>query len=157
MDLEVLLVHHIGINRAAERNALLANGVIDVTHGVADDDLVLAALLDDLQHALHLHEGVLVGLVLVLELEAQTSDAVRQGDDVILAAYPLNNLCGELVVLSHIPSLFSAGQGHARCRLLCDDREGFAAIGLADGYSVSSTAARPWVSRISAIMSMRRW
>ena len=82
------------------------HSVIHIVDLIADDHLILSACLHDLDHAVGGLQNFLVCLALVLQLEAQTGDAVRHGDDVALAANILDNNARKAVVFTcHKPVL----------------------------------------------------
>ena len=81
------------------------HGVVDVGDMRADDNLVLAAGMHDLDHAIGVLEHLVVGEGLILELEAKTRHAVREALDVVLATHVLNDDAGEAIVLTcHVNS-----------------------------------------------------
>jgi hypothetical protein len=74
--------------------------VVDIGHMRADNDLILALGMHDLDDALELRDLLVVCLLFILEAEAQARDAVRIGCDVVLAAHQLNDIAGELSPVS---------------------------------------------------------
>ena len=85
------LVHRIGCDEL----------VVDSLDHRADDDLVLAALLHDVEDALRGLETLGVADALVLEPETKTGDAVRQALDVVKPTDTFKDRGVELFVLSH--------------------------------------------------------
>ena len=99
---------------------LVDQGVVHVVDLVADDDLVLAARLDDGDDAVERGEGILVGLALVLELESQARDAVREVVDVALATDVREHVACEVMKLACHVLLLGIDEGHgegAVCKL----------------------------------------
>ena len=87
--------------------AVAQHRLVGVGHVVADDHLVLAARLDDLEDALGLGQGVGVRLALVRQFEAEPGDAVGHRDDVALAADAGDDRLGQLVIiLCHVDSSY---------------------------------------------------
>ena len=81
------------------------HGVIDVVDLVADDHLVLAAGLHDLDHAVRGFQYFLVGLGFVLQLKAQAGNAVRHRDNIAFAAHILNNNARKAVIFTSHKSI----------------------------------------------------
>ena len=97
-----VLIHSTGCVQMAH----FQHSVIHIVDLIADDHLILSACLHDLDHAVGGLQNFLVCLALVLQLEAQTGDAVRHGDDVALAANILDNNARKAVVFTcHKPVL----------------------------------------------------
>ena len=74
--------------------------VVDFGDGRTDHDLVLAAGLDDAQHAIRLREDIVVCLRFVLQAEAEPRDAVRDALDVVLSTHILDDDAGQPVILA---------------------------------------------------------
>lgn len=85
--------------------ANLADRFIHVRDVVADDDLVLAAALHNRDNTVRFFEHIGLGFALILELEAQTGNAVRQRDDVALAAHILDNNARKAAVFTSHKSI----------------------------------------------------
>ena len=88
----------------------LQHRVVDLANRVADDHLVLAVGLDNLEYAVRLVEDIGVCLALVHEFKAQPGDAVGDAVDVLLAAHILDNNTGQPIILTchGVPLLFNS-------------------------------------------------
>ena len=76
------------------------NSVVDLGNCVADNDLILAICLNDLDDAIGLVQDIRVCLALIHQLEPQTGDAVGDRFDVLFAADILDNNAGETIILA---------------------------------------------------------
>lgn len=91
------------------------HGVVHIADLVADDDLVLTALLDDGGDAVDLFQDLGLCFALIFQRKAQTGDAVGQRNNVVLAADILNNDAGKTIVFTcHIRYSFSTLSGQCR-------------------------------------------
>ena len=97
LHLQVILLHDV-LGLTGNAGDLL-HDVEHLSHFVADDDLELAAFFHHVDDTLHLAHGVLIGLCVVAQLQAQAGGAVGKGCDVLLAADILNNALGYLFVI----------------------------------------------------------
>ena len=75
------------------------HGIVHIRHIVADDHLILAVGLHDLENAVQCSQGLLVGFALVFQLKAEPGHAVGQGNNVFFAANIGNDVQRQLVVI----------------------------------------------------------
>ena len=109
-DVAALLVLVLGrivlSDRAHARDLVLAHELlVDIVHGSADNDLVLAAGLHDLDDAVKVADRLVLGDLLVFERKTQPRDAVAHVLDIFDTADPFEDLAGEFMVLTHVLTL----------------------------------------------------
>lgn len=80
----------------------LRNRIVEVLdHVHADDDLVLAIGIHDLDDLVELLDALGIGNAVILELEPQSCHAVRDVDDIAAAADPVDDLGSKAVIYAH--------------------------------------------------------
>ena len=87
------------------------HGIVDIGYVRADNNLVLAAGVHNLDNAVGVLEYLVVGEGLILELKTKTRHAVREALDVVLATHVLDDDAGETVVLACHVNSFSKRNG----------------------------------------------
>ncbi len=93
-------------DRAHARDLVLAHELlVDIVHGSADNDLVLAAGLHDLDDAVKVADRLVLSDLLVFERKTQSRDAVAHVLDIFDTADPFEDLAGEFMVLTHVLTL----------------------------------------------------
>ena len=76
------------------------HGIVHIADLIADDDLILTALLDDRSDAIGLFQNFCLCLALIIQRETQSGDAVGQRDNVVFSADILDDDAGKTIVLT---------------------------------------------------------